>query len=122
MLNDDDDKFNKLKQRLEMSQQSPQSDRHSSDRHSSDRHSSDRRKTASPKKQQKQQQQQQKQQKQQVESDSRSTLSNQSSRSVISVNKTLQNQLLNKNTIKASSISFGSSTKGKKPNVNVGSR
>jgi hypothetical protein len=99
MLADDDDKFNKIKQQLEMSQQSPRSDRLSSDRRKSIKKS----------------------QKSQVESDSRSTLSNQSSRSVISVNKTLQSQL-NKNTIKPSSISFGSSTKGKKPNVNVGSR
>jgi oligoribonuclease NrnB/cAMP/cGMP phosphodiesterase (DHH superfamily) len=96
MLADDNDKFNKVKQRLEMSQQSPRSDRLSSERRKSNKKS-------------------------QVESDSRSTLSNQSSRSVISVNKTLQSQL-NKNTIKASSISFGSSAKGKKPNVNIGSR
>ena len=96
MLAEDDDKFNKIKQRLEMSQQSPQSDRHSS------RQSSERRKKTK-------------------ESDSRSTLSNQSSQSVISVNKTLQSQL-NKNVIKPSSISFGSSSKGKNKNIKVGSR
>jgi hypothetical protein len=96
MLAEDDDKFNNLKKRLEMSQQSPTSDRNSASK-------------------------QRKQRSATKDSDSRSTLSNQSSRSVISVNKTLQNQL-NKNTIKASSISFGSSTKGKKPSINTGSR
>jgi hypothetical protein len=49
---------------------------------------------------------------------SRSTLSNissKSSRSIISINKTLKSKLdNNKNSIKPSSISFGSSTKGKK--------
>jgi len=96
MLAEDDDKFNNLKKRLEMSQQSPTSDKNSASK-------------------------QRKQKSLVKDSDSRSTLSNQSSRSVISVNKTLQNQL-NKNTIKASSISFGSSTKGKKPSINTGSR
>jgi len=114
MLADDDDKFNKVKQRLEMSQRSPES-------------ISERSKNRTTTKNQRQFQPSAVR-----DSDSRSTLSNQSnqsSRSVISVNKTLQNQLnknknknKNNNTIKASSISFGSSTKGKKPNVNVGSR
>ena len=110
MLVDDDDKFNKIKQRLEMSQRSPES-------------ISERSKNKTTKNQR------QYQPSAVRDSDTRSTLSNQSnqsnqsSRSVISVNKTLQNQLnKNKNTIKASSISFGSSTKGKKPNVNIGSR
>jgi len=106
MLADDDDKFNKVKQRLEMSQRSPES-------------VSERSKNKTPTRNQRQLQSSAVK-----DSDSRSTLSNQSnqsSRSVISVNKTLQSQL-NKNTIKASSISFGSSAKGKKPNVNVGSR
>jgi hypothetical protein len=108
MLAEDDDKFANLKKRLEMSQQSPASDRNSVTRQR--KQSPKQSPTQSPKQSPKQQ-----------ESDSRSTLSNQSSRSVISVNKTLQNQF-NKNTIKASSISFGSSSKGKKPSVNIGSR
>jgi hypothetical protein len=95
-----------------MSQRSPESDRLSSNRLSSEKHKTSKTTTK---------EQRQYQPSAVRDSDSRSTLSNQSSRSVISVNKTLQNQL-NKNTIKASSISFGSSTKGKKPNVNVGSR
>jgi hypothetical protein len=106
MLADDDDKFNKVKQRLEMSQRSPESVSERSKNKTTTRN------------------QRQLQSSAVKDSDSRSTLSNQSnqsSRSVISVNKTLQSQL-NKNTIKASSISFGSSAKGKKPNVNVGSR
>ena len=110
MLAEDDDKFNKIKQRLEMSQQSPQSDKRSSDK----------RKTTN-------REQKQFQPTSVRESDSRSTLSNQSnqsnqsSQSVISINKTLQTQL-NKNVIKPSSISFGSSSKGKKKNINIGTR
>jgi len=57
---------------------------------------------------------------------SRSALSNissKSSRSVISINKTLQNKLdQNKNSIKPSSISFGSSTKGKKGGFTSGKK
>jgi len=95
MLAEDDNKFNQMKQKLEMSQHSPESDRLSS-----------RNRNTMPKTSAK-------------DSDSRSTLSNQSSRSIISVNKTLQNQL-KQPTIKASSISFGSSTKGKRRNLTTG--
>jgi hypothetical protein len=55
---------------------------------------------------------------------SRSTLSNissKSSRSVISINKTLKTKLdQNKNSIKPSSISFGSTTKGRKGGITSG--
>ena len=54
---------------------------------------------------------------------SRSTLSNissKSSRSVISINKTLKTKLdQNKNSIKPSSISFGSTTKGRKGGITI---
>jgi hypothetical protein len=57
---------------------------------------------------------------------SRSTLSNissKSSRSVISINKTLKTKLdQNKNSIKPSSISFGSTTKGRKGGITSGKK
>ena len=62
------------------------------------------------------------------ESDSRSTLSNQtsessvSSKSTVSVNKKLASQLNSKQSIKASAISFGSSNKGKKQSISIGGR
>lgn len=113
LLADDEDKFSKIKQRFEMSQQSPLSQQSPNSQQSNH---SDNKKTNHANTTSKRQLQQSVVR----DTDTRSTLSNQSSRSVISVNKTLQNKL-NNNTIKASSISFGSFAKGKKTNVKAGS-
>jgi hypothetical protein len=112
MLVEDNSKFDNMKKQLEMSQQSPKSAQSqvSSKSKSILRNNKE-------------------------ESDSRSTLSNQtsesnssnvsnvSSKSIVSVNKKLAAQLKsNKQSIKASAISFGSSNKGKKTSISIGGR
>ena len=111
-LAEDNNKFSSIKQRLEMSQQSPQSIASSKSKSlSRSIHKSPAKKRES------------------TESDSRSTMtvttteSTESTKSTVSVNKKLAAQLKSGNsTIKASSISFGSSTKGKKASITIGNR
>ncbi len=110
MLAEDNNKFSNMKKQLEMSQQSPDSERMRRSQASSKSKSVS--KSASRKKES-------------TESDSRSTMtvtSTQSTQSTISVNKKLAAQLANKSSIKASSISFGSSNKGKKTSISIGNR
>lgn len=111
MLAEDNNKFTSFKKQLEMSQQSPQSI--VSSKSKSIHKSSAKRKES-------------------TESDSRSKMtvtstdtskSTKSTKSTISVNKKLVAQLKSgNNTIKASSISFGSSTKGKKASISIGNK
>jgi hypothetical protein len=114
MLVEDNSKFTNIKKQLEMSQQSPDSKASSRSR-SLQRTTSVR---PVPIK---------KESTESTESDSRSTLSNQttqstmSTRSTVSINKKLAAQLKSgQTTIKASSISFGSSNKGKKSAISIG--
>jgi hypothetical protein len=111
MLAEDNNKFTSIKKQLEMSQQSPQSI--ASSRSKSRSQLSARNKVT----------------KNETESDSRSSMtvtstdSSKSTKSTISVNKKLAAQLKSgNNTIKASSISFGSSNKGKKASISIGNR
>jgi hypothetical protein len=110
MLAEDNNKFSNMKKQLEMSQQSPDSERMRRSQASSKSKSIS--KSASRKKES-------------TESDSRSTMtvtSTQSTQSSVTVNKKLAAQLANKSSIKASSISFGSSNKGKKTSISIGNR
>ena len=110
MLAEDNNKFSNMKKQLEMSQQSPDSERMRRSQASSKSKSVS--KSVSRKKES-------------TESDSRSTMtvtSTQSTQSTISVNRKLATQLNNKSSIKASSISFGSSNKGKKTSISIGNR
>jgi hypothetical protein len=110
MLAEDNNKFSNMKKQLEMSQQSPDSERMKRSQASSKSKSVSR--SVSRKKES-------------TESDSRSTMtvtSTQSTQSTISVNRKLATQLNNKSSIKASSISFGSSNKGKKTSISIGNR
>ena len=110
MLAEDNNKFSNMKKQLEMSQQSPDSEKM---RHSQ---ASSKSKSASRSVSRK---------KESSESDSRSTMtvtSTQSTQSTISVNKKLAKQLANKSTIKASAISFGSATKGNKKSISIGNK
>ena len=112
MLMEDANKFEKINSRLEMSQQSPTSDRLAQSVNSRTSKSSKSTKSSKPVSKK-------------SNNDDRSTLSGQStdsSKSVISINKQLAQQLKNmkSNDIKPSSISFGSSTKGQQNKVTSG--
>jgi hypothetical protein len=108
MLAEDNNKFSNMKKQLEMSQQSPDSERMRRSQASSKSKSIS--KSASKKRES-------------TESDSRSTMtvtSTQSTQSTVSVNKKLASQFNKNSTIKASSISFGSATKGNKKSISIG--
>lgn len=114
MLAEDNSKFTNMKKQLEMSQQSPDSERMRQSQASSKSKSLSRSVTRAITRK-----------KESSESDSRSTMSvtsTQSTQSTVSVNKKLAAQLANKSTIKASSISFGSANKGKKTSITIGNR
>ena len=117
MLAEDNSNFTNIKKQLEMSQQSPDSKASRTSKASSRSRSLQK---SVPIRQMPEES---------TESDSRSTLSNQttqstmSTRSTVSVNKKLAAQLKSgQTTIKASSISFGSSNKGKKSAISIGKK
>jgi chromatin segregation and condensation protein Rec8/ScpA/Scc1 (kleisin family) len=124
MLLEDDSKFNNLRQRLEMSQQSPTSRASSQSKVSS--------KVPSPKGEPNKVplskgfvQALTSEPSKQIESDesSLSNVSSASSKSVISINKQLAKQLQKlDNEIKPSSISFGSTNKGRKGKITTGKK
>jgi len=112
MLMEDSNKFDKIRNNLEMSQQSPTSDKLRQSATSKSSKSKSMSKSVS---------------RSRKEDDERSTLSGQtseSSKSVISINKQLAKQLrnLDTNEIKPSSISFGSTTKGNKVKITTGKK
>mgnify|MGYP003331466027 CR=1 FL=1 len=114
MLMEDSNKFDNFRSRLEMSQQSPTSDKLAQSATSKSSKSASRASKVSKNSKASNKQE-----------DDRSTLSGQStdsSKSVISINKQLAQQLKRSNDIKPSSISFGSSNKGKKGGLSVGKR
>jgi len=114
MLMEDSNKFDNFRSRLEMSQQSPTSDKLAQSATSKSSKSASRASKVSKNSKTSNKQE-----------DDRSTLSGQStdsSKSVISINKQLAQQLKRSNDIKPSSISFGSSNKGKKGGLSVGKK
>ena len=119
MLMEDSNKFDNIRTRLEMSQQSPTSDKLAQSATSKSSKASKASSKASSKTSSKYSKSKNNQE------DDRSTLSGQStesSKSVISINKQLAQQLKRSNDIKPSSISFGSSNKGKRGGLTVGKR
>jgi len=116
MLMEDSNKFDNVRSRLEMSQQSPTSDKLAQSATSKSTKSTKSTKSSKPVS---------KAVAKSNPDDDRSTLSGQStesSKSVISINKQLAQQLksINTNDIKPSSISFGSNNKGRKNNLVTG--